>query len=179
MSPGTASPLLDVDRTDHVKGSRDARVTVIEYGDFECPSCRQAEPAVKLMLSRFERDVRLVFRHFPQEVPHPHALAAAEAAEAAAAQGQFWPMHDLLLEHQTHLDQRHLERYASQLELDLPRFIAELDDHVYLQRVREQMATGRALHLHAPPSFFVNGTICDVSFGTRALLDEVAAALKR
>ena len=177
MSPGAASP-LDVDRTDHVKGSRDARVTVIEYGDFECPSCRQAEPAVKLMLTRYERDVRLIFRHFPQEVAHPHARAAAEAA-ASAAQGQFWPMHDLLLEHQTHLDARHLERYASQLELDLPRFIAELDDHVYLQRVREQMASGRALHLHATPSFFINGVICDVSYGTHALLDGVAAALKR
>jgi len=179
MSPDTASSLLEVDRTDHVRGSRDARITVIEYGDFECPSCRQAVAAVKLMLTRYERDVRLIFRHFPQEVAHPHALAAAEASEAAAAQGQFWPMHDLLLEHQTHLDQRHLERYASQLELDLPRFIAELDDHVYLQRVREQMAAGRALHLHATPSFFINGAICDVSFGTHALLDGVAAALKR
>ena len=179
MSQGTVSSLLDVDRTDHVRGSRDGRITVIEYGDFECPSCRQAAPAVKLMLTRYERDVRLIFRHFPQEVPHPHALAAAEAAEAAAAQGQFWSMHDLLLERQTHLDQRHLEQYASQLQLDLPRFIAELDDHVYLQRVREHMASGRALHLHATPSFFINGAICDVSYGTRALLDGVAAALKR
>jgi len=179
VNAATVSPVLDVDRTDHVKGSRDAPVTVIEYGDFECPSCRQAEPAVKLMLTRYEREVRLVFRHFPQEVAHPHALAAAEAAESAAAQGQFWPMHDLLLEHQTHLDQRHLERYASQLGLDLPRFIAELDDHVYLQRVREQMASARSLHLHATPAFFINGAICDVSFGTHALLDGVAAALNR
>ena len=119
---------MTVDSTDHVIGPRDARVTVIEYADFECPSCRQAEPAVKMMLSRFGRDVRLVFRHFPQETAHPHALAAAEAAECAAAQGQFWPMHDLLLEHQSHLDRKHLENYASQVGLDMSRFIAELDD---------------------------------------------------
>src|SRR5215813_4391160 len=87
---------VPVSAIDHVSGAQHAAVTIVEYGDFECPNCRQAQPAVKLLLERFDQRVRFVFRNFPLEDVHPHALAAALAAECASGQGQFWPMHDLL-----------------------------------------------------------------------------------
>src|SRR5215471_801569 len=131
------------DPSDHSLGPDHAPVTIVEYGDFECPSCLHAEPAVKMLLQRFGGDLRFVFRHYPQEEFHHHALLAAEAAEAAAAQGKFWPMHDLLFEHQTHLQRPRLLACAETLELDMPRYTAALDDHVYLQRVREHVASGK------------------------------------
>ena len=163
--------------TDHVIGPDHAPVTVVEYGDFECPNCKQAAPAVKLLLERFSEQVRFVYRHFPQEALHPHALHAAEAAECAAAQGRFWPMHDLLFANQDHLQEKHLRRYAEQVELDMARYDAEMDDEVYLQRIREHIAGGHSSHLKSTPGFFVDGIIVDVSFGLRALFDATAAAL--
>ncbi|HUN25674.1 MAG TPA: thioredoxin domain-containing protein [Steroidobacteraceae bacterium] len=173
--------LAPLEPTDHLLGASEAAVTVVEYGDFECPICKQAAPAVKLLLERFAGRVRFGFRHFPLEGVHPHALAAAEAAECAGAQGKFWPMHDLLFEHQEHLDLKHLRRYAEELALDLARFTAEMDDEVYRQRIREQMDGGRRSHVRATPGFFVDGRIVDVSFGMRALFDatEAAVALHR
>ena len=166
-----------VGATDHSRGPDHAPVTVVEYGDFECPNCRQAQSAVKLLLERFTQRVRFVFRHFPLEDVHPHALAAAQAAECAAGQGQFWPMHDLLFANQAHLSAKDLRRYAEQLGLDLARFTAEMDDAVYLQRVREHLQSGVASGVRGTPGFFVNGRILDVSFGLRALFDSVEAAL--
>ena len=163
---------------DHLRGPPHAGVTVVEYGDFECPNCKQAAPAVKLLLERFEERVRFVFRHFPLPEVHPHALLAAQAAEAASAQGQFWPMHDLLFENQTHLKPQHLRSYAEQLGLVMPRFTAEMDDEIYLQRVREHMESARASGARGTPTFFVNGRIQDVSFGLRALFDAVEGVLK-
>jgi protein-disulfide isomerase len=163
---------------DHVLGLRRAAVTVVEYGDFECPNCKQAAPAVKLLLERFEDRVRYAFRHFPLEEVHPHAMMAAQTAEAAGAQGKFWQMHDLLFENQTHLKAQHLHNYAERLELDMARYTAEMDDTVYLQRVRENMESGRASGARATPTFFVNGRVQDVSFGLRALFDAVEAVLK-
>jgi len=162
---------------DHVIGPDHARVTVIEYGDFECPTCKQATGAVKLLLARFEGRVRFAFRHFPQEGIHPHALRAAEAAECAGGQGKFWPMHDLLFEHQAHLEQPHLFGYAESLGLDMPRFTAEMDDEIYLQRVREHQQTGRASGARTTPAFFVDGSLIDVSFGMHALVDAVEIRL--
>jgi protein-disulfide isomerase len=163
---------------DHILGPRRAAVTVVEYGDFECPNCKQAAPAVKLLLERFEDRVRFAFRHFPLEEVHPHAMLAAQAAEAAGAQGKFWQMHDLLFENQTHLKAQHLHSYAERLDLDMARYTAEMDDTVYLQRVRENMESGRHSGVRATPTFFVNGAIQDVSFGLRALFDAVEAVLK-
>src|SRR6266850_8514510 len=110
---------VPVSAVDHALGASHARVTVVEYGDFECPNCKQAAPAVKLLLERFAGRVRLVWRHFPLEEVHPHALGAAMAAEAAAGQGKFWPMHELLFDDQRHLDAPHVRRHAEKLELDL------------------------------------------------------------
>lgn len=168
-----------VDATDHSQGPIHAPVVVVEYGDFECPSCKQAAPAVEIMLHRFENKVRFVFRHFPVFDIHSHALQAAEAAECAGAQGKFWEMHDKLFEHQTHLDREHLLRYADELGLDMARFAAELDDEVYRQRIHEHLESGKRSGVRGTPGFFVNGRIVDVSFGLHALLDAVDDALHR
>src|SRR5579871_4457374 len=128
---------VPVQPTDHVIGPSHAPVTIVEYGDFECPNCKQAAPAVKLLLERFANRVQVAFRQFPLEEVHPHALAAAEAAECAGGQGKFWEMHDLLFANQEHLKLNQLQGYAGRLQLDMARFTAEMDDHVYLQRIRE------------------------------------------
>ena len=167
---------VPVSAVDHVIGAAHAPVTVVEYGDFECPNCKQAAPAVKLLLERFAGRLRLVFRHFPLEEVHPHALHAALAAEAAGAQGKFWQMHDLLFENQQHLKAGQIRGYAEKLELDMERYDSEMDDELYLQRVREQIESGRRSGVRATPTFFVNGGICDVSFGLGALANAVEAA---
>jgi protein-disulfide isomerase len=168
---------VPVDRTDHCLGPETAKVTVVEYGDFECPSCGQAYPAVKLLLRDFEHLVRFAFRHYPLTEVHPHAELAAEAAEAAGAQHKFWPMYDLLFEHQLHLKQKDLRHYAEQLELDLERYDYELGDQVYRQRVNEHVASGRRSGIRATPTFFVNGVLTDVSFGMDRLFEAVKSRL--
>jgi protein-disulfide isomerase len=165
--------------TDHLIGPRDAIVTVIEYGDFECPNCKQAYPAVKLLLHRFGDRIRFAYRHFPLEEVHPHALHAAEAAESAGGQKKFWPMHDLLFENQPHLKLSQLRSYAQRLGLDLPRYVSEMEDHVYLQRIQEHVQSGRESGVRATPTFFVNRSIQDVSFGLGSLFDAVEALLNQ
>ena len=170
---------LPVGGADHILGPSQAAVTVIEYGDFECPNCKQAAPAVKLLLARFTGRVRFVYRHFPLEDVHPHALHAALAAEAAAGQGKFWQMHDLLFENQSHLKLPQLRRYAQQLELDMARYDAEMAEELYLQRVREHIESGERSGVRGTPGFFVNGVIQDVSFGMQKLFDVVEVEVKR
>lgn len=167
-----------VSAMDHALGPQGAPVTVVEYGDFECPQCRQASGAVKLLLAHFDQRVRFVFRHFPLEEVHPHALRAAEAAECAGGQGKFWPMHDLLFEHQGHLAAARLFDYAQAIDLDMARFRAEMDDDVYLQRVRDHQRSGESSGVRATPTFFVNGRLHDVSFGLHSLFDAVEVALR-
>jgi len=178
MNPQAIQLTEPVGPADHVLGPQHAAVTVVEYGDLECPNCKQAAGAVKLLLARFEQSVRFVFRHFPLEEVHPHALRAAEAAECAGGQGKFWPMHDLLFENQLHLKLPRLYEYARQLDLDMARFTAEMDDEIYIQRVRDNQRSGEASGVRATPTFFVNGRLLDVSFGLHALLDAVAQQLK-
>jgi protein-disulfide isomerase len=163
--------------TDHSQGSEHARVVVVEYGDFECPSCKVAATTPALLLDRFPNQVRFIFRNFPLEDAHPHALSAAEAAEAAGAQGKFWPMYDLLFKNQAHLNAADLQRHAAALGLDMARYVAEMDDRIYLQKVREHIAGGRRSHIRATPTFFINGVLQDISFGMKALHDAVAAVV--
>jgi protein-disulfide isomerase len=178
MSPHQPSRLaVPVEPTDHVRGPHGAPVTVVEYGDFECPNCKQAAPTVELLLERFPEEVLFCFRHFPLEEVHPHALAAAEAAEAAAALGRFWQMHKMLFDNQSHLKAANLHAYAESLDLDMARYTAEMDDHVYLQRVREHQAGAHRSGVHATPTFFINGAVHDVSFGLRSLFDAVQKIL--
>jgi protein-disulfide isomerase len=168
---------VPVGPADHVLGPPHAPVTIVEYGDFECPNCKQAAPAVRLLLEHFANRVLFVYRHFPLEEVHPHAEPAAEAAECAGGQGKFWPMHDLLFAHQNRLKPSHLRGYAERLELDMARFAAEMHDHIYLQRVREHQQSGHDSGVRSTPAFFVNGRIQDVSFGLHLLRDAVQAAL--
>jgi protein-disulfide isomerase len=181
MSPTShpATLAVPLEPTDHGTGSEIARITVVEYGDFECPSCKVAATTPMLLLERFPNKVRFVFRHFPIVEAHPHALMAAEASEAAAAQGRFWPMYHMLFEHQAHLKDKDLHRYAGELGLDMARYTAEMDDHIYLQKVREHIEGGRRSHIRATPTFFLNGVVQDISFGMKALHDAVANAVGR
>ena len=177
--PRASELALAVNPADHTIGPAHAPVTVVEYGDLECPDCKRAAPAVKLLLERFAGRVRFAYRHFPLEEVHPHAMHAAEAAECAGAQGKFWPMHDLLFDNQAHLKLNQLRGYAERLQLDLPRYDVEMGDHVYLQRIREHMQSGHESGVRGTPTFFVNGNVQDVSFGLELLFDAVEAALPK
>ena len=164
---------------DHVLGAPHAEVEVVEYGDFQCPTCKLAVSAVQLLLKHFEGRIRFAYRHFPIEDVHPYALCAAEAAECAGAQGKFWEMHQVLFDNQSRLDRKYLHRYAEDLGLDMSRFRSEMDGESYRQRIREQMEAARRSHLRATPGFFVDRRIQDVSFGNEALFDATEAALSR
>jgi protein-disulfide isomerase len=131
------------------------------------------------MLNHFGHQVRFVFRHFPLREVHPHAELAAEAAEAAGAQGKFWPLYDLLFAHQNHLNETHLRDYAQQVGLDMARYENEMRDHVYLQRVQEQMQVANQLRVRATPTFYLNATFVDVSFGLTHLQQAIEAALAK
>jgi protein-disulfide isomerase len=173
-----ATLAVPVSASDHRAGPEHARIVVLEYGDFECPICAAVEPAV-VQLRSVHPDIAFVFRHFPLEDAHPHALMAAEAAEAAGAQGKFWPMHDLLFANRRRLGRSHLESLAAQIGLDMARFKAELDDEIYRQRVREHQQGGQRSHLRATPTFFVNGVVQDVSGGMQPLFELVASEIQR
>jgi protein-disulfide isomerase len=166
-----------VGASDHVLGPAQARIVVVEYGDFECPNCKQAAPAVEMLLKRFDGQVRFVYRHFPLEV-HPHALQAAEAAECADAQHKFWELHQMLFDNQSALRTEDLHGYAARLGLDVARFETEMTSHVHLTRVRNDIESGRRCGVRSTPCFFVDGRRQDVSFGLHLLFDATEAALK-
>lgn len=171
--------VLKPDETiEHIQGHASAGVTLVEYGDFQCPSCAQAHAAMKILLAHFGPQLRFVYRHYPQRQAHPDAELAAEAAEAAAAQGRFWPYYDLLFEHRQHLKKKHLLEYARQLDLDMVRYQNALDDHIYLQRVQEYMQSGQFLNLRSTPGFYVNGVFTDVSFGLQHLHEAIDKVLQ-
>jgi protein-disulfide isomerase len=144
------------DERDHIRGPQKTAVTLVEYGDFECPYCGRAEPVVRNLLEDFG-DLRYVWRHLPLHDVHPHAQLAAEAAEAASAQGAFWPMHDLLLEHRDALLRDDLVNYAGQLELDVERFSADLADGLFIERVQVDVESADLSGVAGTPTFFVNG----------------------
>jgi Na+/H+ antiporter NhaA len=159
---GTTDDILDLatpvdPERDHVRGPPDAPVSLVEYGDFECPYCGRAEPIVRELLSDHGEDVLFVFRHLPLTDVHAHAQMAAEASEAAGAQGKFWEMHDLLLAHQDELEPMDVLGYAEQLGLDVPRFRDELRRRVYAPRVAEDVTDAEASQVTGTPTFFVNG----------------------
>src|SRR5579859_1982444 len=136
---GTARLTPPVTQRDHQQGTETAPVTLVEYGDYECPYCGQAYPIVKEIQRRLGDRLRFVFRSFPLTQSHPHAQHAAEAAEAAAVQEKFWQMHDTLFEHQQALDDAHLVHYALALYLDEETFVREMMEHVHTKRVREDV----------------------------------------
>lgn len=144
-------------RNDWVRGSASAANTLIEYGDFECPTCGAAYWEVKHLLASFGRELAFAFRHFPLAELHPNAELAAEAAEAAGEQGQFWELHDLMFEHQDDLEPASLVNFAGSLGLDVDRFIAELNQGVYQPAVRRDFMDGVRHGVSGTPTFFVNG----------------------
>jgi Na+/H+ antiporter NhaA len=169
---------VDPDR-DHIRGPDTAPVTLLEYGDFECPYCGQAESVIRELLSAHGDDVRYVWRHLPLNDVHPTAQLAAEASEAAAAQGKFWEMYDTLLSHQDALSIRDLVRYARELDLDAERFGDELRRREYAQRVSEDVASADESGVSGTPTFFINGRRHYGVYDINTLTDEVRAAKTR
>jgi Na+/H+ antiporter NhaA len=170
----------DVDPArDHIRGAPDAPVTLVEYGDFECPYCGRAEPAIRELLSEWGDDLRYVFRHLPLSDVHPWAQLAAEAAEAAGAQGAFWEMHDVLLAHQGELTPGSLRRYARDLGLDGERLTEELRRRTHAARVSEDVASADASGVSGTPSFFVNGRRHTGVYDVATLSAAVRAARSR
>jgi protein-disulfide isomerase len=161
---------------DHVQGSGDAPLTLVEYGDFECPYCGAAYPIAKEIQRTMGERLRFVFRYFPITTSHPHAEVAAEAAEAAAQQGAFWEMHDHLFENQKRLRDEDLRSYAAELGLDAERFGKELAEHVHADRVHEDFMSGVRSGVNGTPTFFINGSRHDDSFDLDTLVDALEAA---
>jgi Na+/H+ antiporter NhaA len=178
---GTAEDLLDLSddvdpERDHIRGSEDATVTLLEYGDYECPYCGQAEVVVRELQSSFGDDLRYVWRHLPLNDVHPRAEMAAEAAEAAAAQGEFWAMHDRLLADQELLD---LGNQADEIGLDIERFWDDLRRHRHLPRIAEDVASADASGVAGTPTFFINGRRHHGAYDIDTLTRAVKAAERR
>jgi protein-disulfide isomerase len=169
-----ASPVTE--GRDHIQGPADAPLTLVEYGDYECPYCGAAYPIIKEVQDRMGDELRFVFRNFPISTSHPHAEHAAEAAEAAGAQNRFWPMHDLLYENQQRLGDQDLHAYAERLGLDLERFDHELAEHVHAGRVHDDFLSGVRSGVNGTPSFYINGARHDESFDTETLLTALQRA---
>jgi protein-disulfide isomerase len=167
---------LPVAERDHSQGPSSAPVTLLEYGDYECPYCGAAYPIVKEIQQRLGARLRFVFRNFPITTAHPHAEHAAEAAEAAGAQGKFWEMHDALYEHQRALDDEHLEGYAAAVGLDVERFDREMELQAYAPRVREDFMSGVRSGVNGTPTFFINGQRHDDSYDVETLVAAIEAA---
>jgi protein-disulfide isomerase len=160
---------------DHASGPADARVTLVEYGDFECPHCGALHPLVQAARKAFGGNLRFVFRHFPLRSSHPHALAAAKAAEAAGEQGRFWEMHDRLYRRQAELSDADLERHARDLGLDLERFRGSLGSRAHEERIRQDLASAAESGARGTPSLFINGERYDGPIER----EEIFAALAR
>jgi protein-disulfide isomerase len=167
--------VVPVSADDHAQGPPNATVTLVEYGDFECPHCGRAHPIVKAVQRRMGNRLRFAFRHFPLAEIHPHAQHAAEAAESAATQGKFWEMHDRLFERQFALEDEHLMEYARDLGLDAPRLARDLTAHTYKPQVRDDFMSGVRSGVNGTPTFFVNGVRHDEAWDENTL----AAALER
>jgi protein-disulfide isomerase len=155
--PERARLAVPVGGQDHVQGVVSTETTLVEYGDFECPYTRRARPVVRRLRQEFGDRLLFVFRSFPLTRIHPHAEAAAEAAEAAAAQGHYWEMHDMLFDNQRALEDEDLRRYASELGLDMARFDRELAEHAHVHRVNEDVRSGLKSGVQGTPTFFADG----------------------
>ncbi|MCU1280628.1 MAG: cyclic nucleotide-binding protein [bacterium] len=163
----TLRPPLSAD--DHVVGDESALVTLVEYGDYECPFCGQAAVVVAALRETLGDQLRYGFRHFPLATVHPHALQAAEAAEAAGAQGRFWPMHDRLYANQDALELPDLLEHAAALGLDVERFAGDLDSHRFLEKIRAHLRSGAISGVNGTPTFFINGQRHDGSWDYESL----------
>jgi protein-disulfide isomerase len=166
---------VPVSERDHTRGPASAPVTLVMYGDYQCPYTARANRFVAELREEMGERLRLVFRHFPLSDVHPDAERAAEAAEAAAAQGQFWEMHDMLFEKQASLRERDLVRYAAALGLDRDQFSQALARHASAERVEEDAQSGRESGVHGTPTFFINGRRQRAKFDLPGLREEIYA----
>jgi protein-disulfide isomerase len=155
---------------DHIQGPEDAEVTLVEYGDYECPHCGRAYPIIKRVQKNFGQRLRFVFRHFPLSEMHPHAESAAEAAEFAGAQGKFWEMHDLLFENQERLSEPLYLELAEELSLPTEELRQALEEGKYKARVRADFNSGVRSGVNGTPTFFINGERHDGPFDYETLL---------
>ena len=181
---GTADDLVDLyddvdPEHDHIRGADDAPVTLVEYGDYQCPYCGQAEVVIRQLLDSFGDELRYVWRHLPLEDVHPNAQRAAEAAEAASAQGRFWAMHDMLLTHQDELLPRDLRRHAASVGLDVDRFVEDLRTREHAERVADDVRSADASGVTGTPTFFVNGQRHQGAYDVPTLTQAVRAARSR
>lgn len=174
MSPAVLDP--PVSELDHAEGPPGARVTLVEYADFECPSCGEAFHILQQVKRALGPNLRFVFRHFPLRSSHPHALAAAKAAEAADAQGKFWPMYERLFQHQTQLTDSDLLRHARKLGLDLERFPRDMASRTAEVRIREDLASGARSGVNGTPSFFIHGERYTGPLDRASLVEALARA---
>lgn len=163
---------------DHWQGHPQASVVLVEYGDYQCSYCATAHFAIKAVQAKFPKDIKFVFRNFPLSNIHPAALMAAEAAEAAGAQGKFWEMHDLLYENQARLSEALIAEAAQQLGLDVHRLLNEINEHKYLPRIREDFNSGSQSGVNGTPGFFLNGFKYDQPYDVPSLTEALRSLLQ-
>jgi protein-disulfide isomerase len=173
----TASLAIPVGKRDHIQGSLSAVVTLVEYGDYQCPFCGDAYPIIKKLQKHFGDQLRFAFRNFPLARIHAYAQRAAEAAEAAGAQGKFWEMHDYLFEHQEALDAANLVKAAGTLGLDKVKFDREVAEHVYADRVQADIQSGNDSGVGGTPTIFINGMRNDADDDFETLKAKVEEAI--
>lgn len=160
---------------DHIDGPRHATLELVEYGDYECPHCKAANPVVKVILAEFDTNLRFAYRHFPLIEIHPLAEPAAEAAEAAGAQDKFWQMHDLLYQHSPRLEVANLLAIAAEIDLDIERFRDDLATHRHLRRVRIDIESGTTSGVRGTPTFFVSGVRYEGGYDFESLREALLA----
>ncbi len=177
MTQNPSSLRPPVSEQDNIQGNTHAPVTLVEFGDFECPDCGDAYPIVKEVQKRLGNRLRFVYRHYPLP-QHPHAEHAAETAEAAGAQGKFWEMHDYLFEHQRALNDANLLKGAQALHLDTSRFESEMEQGIYTSQVAEDVESGDLSGVAGTPTFFINGQMHTDSYDLQTLLAALEKASK-
>lgn len=180
MSGSYVPPTLTVPVSPHdwTQGAENAPVTIVEYGDFECPHCAEMEPVLRELRQQAGNGLRVVFRHFPLTSSHPHAELAAEAAEAAGAQGAFWPMHDLLLQNQQALTPNDLVGYAAGLGLDARQIAADLENRTYQAAVQDDFMSGVRSGVGGTPTFYINDSRYDGAYDLDSLWRAVQKAAR-
>jgi protein-disulfide isomerase len=162
-----------VNHSDHVLGDPSAKVVLLEYGDFQCPYCAQADEVIFQILEKFPDDVCFIFRNFPLKELHPDAMFAAQAAEAAAGQDKYWEMHRLLFERQETLEFEDLIQFAAELKLDVQQFIHDIEDESYSEKVGEDIRSGRRSGVESTPTFFLDGVRYDGEWDVDTLSREI------
>jgi protein-disulfide isomerase len=166
-----------VGEQDHIQGNADAPVTLVEYGDYECPHCAGAHPVVQQLQAHFGESLRFVFRNFPMSRLHPHAEAAAQTAEFAASHGKFWPMHDLLLENQPRLSHSVFAELAGRLGLAPAELATALEKYTFERRVHQDFTSGVRSGVNGTPTFFLNGERYDGAKDYQSMAAAIAALI--